>query len=150
MTQSRKILIVDDGEDMAELISDIVQMKHFEPLTTFGAEEGLERLRDENVIGAFVDMFMPEMDGIEFIHSVGQVGPSIPIVLMSGHDATYMRYAKDIGECRNINIVGMLAKPFSVSEASDMIDRMAAYRPDNPGGADRADAGRSGVAETAS
>lgn len=128
MTRSRKILIVDDGKDMAELIADIVQMNRFDPLVAFGAKEGLARLDGDTVIGAFVDMFMPDMDGIEFIRSVTEADASIPIVLMSGHDATFMRYAKEIGENLNVNVVGMLTKPFTISEVSEMIEKMIAHR----------------------
>ncbi len=61
----------------------------------------------------FCDVFMPEMDGIEFVRKSDYDGP---MVMMSGKNETFLAGAALIGGSGGANIVETLVKPFGADE----------------------------------
>ncbi len=61
----------------------------------------------------FCDVFMPEMDGIEFLRKSNYSGP---IVMMSGQSEAMLDGAARIGESGGANIVAKIVKPFTAED----------------------------------
>ena len=61
----------------------------------------------------FCDVFMPEMDGIEFLRKSDFDGP---IVMMSGQNEAMLEGAALIGASGGANVVETIVKPFSAEE----------------------------------
>ncbi len=65
-----KILIVDDEEDIAELISDVLSDEGFETCVRFNGEEALEIVEKETFDLIILDIMMPKMSGTEVCNQI--------------------------------------------------------------------------------
>jgi CheY-like chemotaxis protein len=109
------ILVVDDDPHLRTMLERVlVQMGH----NVTQAEDGLAAL---NTVGtrpfsiAFVDLFMPTIDGLEVIPKLLFQSPDIKIVAMSGgvyggKGVSLLTVAERLGAART------LAKPFGIDD----------------------------------
>ena len=102
MVMKKKILIVDDHEDIVLMLKDRLDAAGYETLSAFDGKEALEIIEQESPHLVFLDLEMPRMNGMEVLHHLAkqravearkdyQPGqpPSesldIPIVVMTAH-----------------------------------------------------------------
>ena len=81
------------------------------------------------------DIYMPEMNGIEFLIRVREVFPEARIIALSG--GGYLGKEDVLAVAGNLGAVGILEKPFSVEECLEVVQR--ALRADDEGAADHAE-----------
>jgi signal transduction histidine kinase/HAMP domain-containing protein len=83
--QSRKVLIVDDEPDVAELIADQLAPLDVECTLAGGGEEAMRRLSEERFDAVTLDILMPGMDGFEVLRRIRSDPElrSTPIVFVS-------------------------------------------------------------------
>ncbi|PLX49015.1 MAG: Fis family transcriptional regulator [Desulfobulbaceae bacterium] len=82
---ARKILIVDDEETIRDSVAGILGDEGFEPLTAAGAQEAFALLETETVHVVLLDIWMPEMDGMEALPRIKELYPELPVIMISGH-----------------------------------------------------------------
>ncbi|HEX4011333.1 MAG TPA: ATP-binding protein [Solirubrobacteraceae bacterium] len=81
----RRVLIIDDEPDTAELIADQLAPLDIEAVVAGGGEEALARLADERFDALTLDILMPGMDGFEVLRRI-RADPDLsatPIVFVS-------------------------------------------------------------------
>ncbi len=83
--QGRRVLIVDDELDVAELIADQLAPLDIECAIATGGEEAIQRLTEERFDAVTLDILMPEMDGFGVLRRIrsNRELRSIPIVFVS-------------------------------------------------------------------
>lgn len=70
----------------------------------------------------FLDIFMPELDGIEVTKWLTKKRFNGKLVLMTGRDPSMMTAAQQIAEQRSGVDVATLEKPFRVSEIRELLN----------------------------
>ena len=65
--KKRKILIIDDDNDLRLVLSDKLKLSGFEVLSAAGGKEGLEKSVKEHPDLILLDILMPGMDGWEVL-----------------------------------------------------------------------------------
>ncbi len=78
-----RILVVDDDKNTRKLFSEIFVSEGFEVVSASNGAEALERMDEEQVHLAVVDVMMPEMDGLEFTRLLRQSNENLPILMVS-------------------------------------------------------------------
>jgi YesN/AraC family two-component response regulator len=58
-----------------------------------------------------LEVVMPELDGIEMINILAHRGYHGYLILVSGHEPSYIDLAKKTAEARNLKVVAALTKP---------------------------------------
>lgn len=116
MTQ-KSVLIVDDVVDFAELVADVIEKENVTPIIATSADECLEKIGSPDVIGLFMDIVMPDKDGVELLQEIAKTRPDIPVVLMSGYRGEYLDIAMAIGEANGLKILDTVFKPMLELEA---------------------------------
>jgi len=89
----KKILIVDDKESIAKIIS-IYLSNEFEIIWFENPIKGIAWLQTGNIPDLIVlDILMPEMRGDEFLKYLknNELFKSIPVIMLSGEDSTSER-----------------------------------------------------------
>ena len=77
---SRRILIVDDEDDIREVAQVSLELVgHFEVLTAASGREGLERARGERPDAILLDVMMPDMDGPATLAHCAATAPCISV-----------------------------------------------------------------------
>lgn len=80
-----KILVVDDERSIRNTLKDILEFEKYEVDL---AEDGLiafEKVKSATYDAIFLDIKMPQMDGIEVLEKMCGDGIETPIVMISGH-----------------------------------------------------------------
>src|SRR5437899_9215784 len=76
---SETILVVDDEENIRHTLRGVLADEGFEVLEAPDGRRALELLRHAAPRLAIVDVWMPEMDGIELVERMRNQAPGVPI-----------------------------------------------------------------------
>ncbi|UUX48863.1 response regulator [Nisaea acidiphila] len=119
-----KILVVDDEPDFAAFVADAVEeLGHAPELATTPKEFASAYSNETDVI--FLDLFMPDMDGIEVLRFLSENGSRSSVVLMSGGDEALLKAGREIAQERGISVLGVLHKPIQLDSISDVLANKA-------------------------
>lgn len=105
------ILIVDDERDSRYSISMVLKSAGYATLEAQSGHEALELIRHsgagEGIGLVLLDIWMPDVSGIQVIYELKKKGLSVPVLATSG-------YADDVlvRELRDMGCVGFIEKPF--------------------------------------
>lgn len=107
---AKKILIVDDEEDVVELVQVLLITEGYEVITGKNGLEALEIIKIENPDLIILDIMMPEMDGVEVCKRLRKLDKmeNIPIVMFSAKLS-----AVDKKESFDAGADGFITKPFN-------------------------------------
>ena len=84
MSTARKILVIDDEEDLRESLTDqIARHEEFETTSAGTAAEGMAKAKAENVDLILMDVGLPDMDGREACKLLRKNGFKGPIVMLT-------------------------------------------------------------------
>ncbi|MEW6739860.1 MAG: sigma-54 dependent transcriptional regulator [Nitrospirota bacterium] len=83
---SRKsVLIVDDEEGIRESLSGILEDEGYDVLTASSGEDALAITKEHMPDIVFLDVWLPEMDGLETLPRLKEIDANIPVIMISGH-----------------------------------------------------------------
>ena len=82
---SETILVVDDEENILHTLRGVLADEGFEVLEAPDGRRALELLQHAAPRLAIVDVWMPEVDGIELVERMRNQAPGVPIIVISGH-----------------------------------------------------------------
>lgn len=82
---AKTILIIDDEPSILSTLSAALDDEGYKVKTAQNGELGLEMLRKMGADLVILDIWMPEMDGIETIKKIKAEFPSQLVIMMSGH-----------------------------------------------------------------
>jgi DNA-binding response OmpR family regulator len=85
MSATRKILIVDDDDDLRESLKEQLSLyDEFELVTAPTAGKGLEEARTGHFDLLILDVSLPDMDGRELCKQLRKTGFKAPIIMLTG------------------------------------------------------------------
>jgi DNA-binding response OmpR family regulator len=88
MSNARKILIIDDDEDLREQLAEQLSLhEEFETLSAPTATAGIEMTKTGHVDLILLDVSLPDMDGREACKKLRKSGFKSPIVMLTGQDS---------------------------------------------------------------
>ncbi len=82
---ARTILIVDDEESILRSLEGILRDEGFEVQCELSGKTALERIDEILPDLVLLDIWMPEMDGIETLVKLKEAHPYLQVIMMSGH-----------------------------------------------------------------
>jgi two-component system nitrogen regulation response regulator NtrX len=80
-----RVLIVDDEEAVRSSLRMIFEYEGYEVLLAANGPAGLKMAEQESPDLVFLDIKMPQMDGLEVLKRLKAEEPSPPVVILSGH-----------------------------------------------------------------
>ncbi len=88
MSTARKILIVDDDEDLRESLRDQLALHdEFQVATVATATAGMEAAKASHFDLLILDVGLPDMDGRESCKLLRKSGFKAPIIMLTGNDS---------------------------------------------------------------
>ena len=110
---SRRVLVVDDNRDAAELAAELLSSSGHEVVVAYDAAEALSALDSFRAEVALLDIGLPIMDGLELARRIRQRagGEAIRLVAVTGYGGTNDREAT-----RAAGFDAHLTKPVSTSD----------------------------------
>lgn len=79
------ILIVDDEKNIRRSVEMILQSDEYTIFLAENGKEAVNLVHEKKMDLVFLDLLMPEMNGIEVLKQVKEYDPDIIVVMMSGH-----------------------------------------------------------------
>ena len=116
---TRHVLVVDDDPAIREEVRDVLVGEGMEVDTAADGLEALAKARERRPRLVLLDMRMPRMDGWRFAQALRESGLQVPVVVMTAA-ADARRWAAEIGA------VGLVEKPFAMSELIGAVERYSA------------------------
>ncbi|MCA9407849.1 MAG: response regulator [Candidatus Omnitrophica bacterium] len=115
MSNPLKVLVVDDKRIIGDFFEFVLGYKGHEIEVVQDPMKALETARKQEFDIAFVDIVMPEKDGVELLEEFRRVVPKLPVVMISGYSVDEKRKrAKDLGAL-------CLKKPFEFEDIQRVI-----------------------------
>lgn len=115
------ILIVDDNADICQTLTRALELQGYRALTAGSGEEAVLIAREKTCQIAFIDIKLPNMDGLETFLRLKEINPGIITVMMTG----FRNEVKDaLDKAQAASAVTCLYKPFDPSEATDLVRKM--------------------------
>ena len=78
-----KVLIVDDEEELAENLMDLLEFEGFEVVMYFNAEDALKNAETDAPDIALFDYQLPGMSGFDLLRHYREKRPDLPIMMVS-------------------------------------------------------------------
>src|SRR4029077_9233252 len=82
---SETILVVDDEDNIRHTLRGVLADEGYEVLEAPDGRRALELLEHAAPRLAIVDVWMPEVDGIELVERMRAQAPGVPVIVISGH-----------------------------------------------------------------
>jgi CheY-like chemotaxis protein len=120
-----RILIVDDNVDIAQTTSRLVTFMGHEAEIVTAASRFMKAYLQFGPELIFLDIVMPEVDGLEIVRWLSKMDYAGRIVLMSGSEK-YMDLAGRLAGAHLCMKVSKLPKPFQLSQLERAILQTAA------------------------
>lgn len=79
-----KILVVDDEQNIREVLQEFFISEGYETLTAGSGSEALLMFRDFAPQIIFLDIRMPDMDGLQSLRRIHEIDPNVEVVMISG------------------------------------------------------------------
>jgi CheY-like chemotaxis protein len=112
----KRILIVDDEQDLLDLLSEHFEGRYEIDTATSGAS-AMERFARQRPDVVFLDINMPGGNGVEVLKLLKQTDPSIPVIMVTANTEIPVAEA-----CLNNGAMSYVPKPFNLV----YMDHMAA------------------------
>jgi len=87
MATLRKILLVDDDDDLREALSEqLVMTEDFDVFEARNGAEGMEKVKQGQYDLVILDVGLPDTDGRELCKRMRKAAVKCPIMMLTGHD----------------------------------------------------------------
>jgi DNA-binding response OmpR family regulator len=88
MSTSRKILVIDDDDDLRESLTDQIALhEEFETASAATAAEGMAKAKNDTIDLILMDVGLPDMDGREACKLLRKNGYKGPIIMLTAQDS---------------------------------------------------------------
>lgn len=115
------ILIVDDNPQLRRVLGEVLTCEGHDVTLAENGVEALALYEGEPVELVITDIYMPEMDGIEFLIRIQNAFPDARVMAISGGGFVVKRLLLD--DAQVLGAVEALSKPFRHEEFLDAVER---------------------------
>jgi CheY-like chemotaxis protein len=125
---STMVLVVDDDSFSLDLLTEMLMALGISEIHTSGTGRvALRTLAALPRTPDFVicDVFMPDMDGIEFLAELAKKGFPGGIILVSGEDVSMMDIAQQVALAEGLRMLGAFSKPIPQAVLAQALGRIA-------------------------
>ncbi len=104
--QAYRVLIVDDEKETRNLILAYLKDKGFQVVAIKDGKSALDLMKVQTFDIAIVDLYMPEMNGIELLRELKKLSEDLQVVMVTAYGTI-----KDAVECMKLGASDFITKP---------------------------------------
>ncbi len=113
------IFIVDDNQDFAESLADLLMLDGHHVELAFDGETAIEKFRGQNYDITFMDVKLPGMNGVESFFEIRKINPQAKVVLMTGYSVEQL-----VGQAVENGALGVLSKPIGMPQILEQLEKV--------------------------
>ncbi len=114
----RSVLVIDDDEDFADGVSEILELAGFRVVVAHSGEAGIEVCAHDTFDAALIDIGLPGINGVECLMRLKKMNPKTRGFLLTGFSADHITE-----QGFEAGAVEILTKPV---EPNDLVRRLKA------------------------
>ena len=109
--EEKKILIVDDDEQILKMLREVLEEEGFIIDLSSGGQDALRKLEDGKYYLVISDVRMPDIDGFEVLQQVKEKYKKTKVILMTGYTEEY-----DISDALILGADDYITKPLDIDK----------------------------------
>ena len=113
------ILVVDDEENILWVFKKAFEKKGFLVDTAASGEDALSKIKENDYLTVFTDIFMEGMTGLELLDRVKKNNPDIKVVVMTAQDTM-----NNTIEAMREGAFDYISKPFNIDQIFELIGKI--------------------------
>ena len=119
----KKILILDDDPDFAELMKTRLEANNYDITTASGGKDFFEKISNDLPDIILVDILMPDINGYQVCEALkdSKSTAGIPVIILTGQD---LEHDGIVNRCLKIGVEAFLSKPVDTQELLTTIERL--------------------------
>ena len=115
----QKVLIIDDEKDICKLLASTLSTFGYQTKTSQSLTEGKEVFSSYDPDIIFVDIHLPDGNGLNDVPYFRNVKPNIPVIIISAYDSiNAMKTAETFG------VNAFISKPFNREKISNALQNI--------------------------
>ena len=124
MSESRRLLVIDDDPAVCLSCQRILAQEGFEVDIQTDARQGLAHAIQHDYLGIVLDVRMPRLNGIEFLEELRRSKPNLPVLMLTGFPSVASAAA-----AVRLGAKDYITKPFTPEELAQAVRRMLRLAP---------------------
>ncbi|OGS22471.1 MAG: hypothetical protein A2252_01390 [Elusimicrobia bacterium RIFOXYA2_FULL_39_19] len=115
-----KILIIDDDLEVQEMLNVFFKSLGYESVQITNATEGLKQVVvfEPNIV--FLDIRLPDKDGIDVLKEIKQINKNLPVIMITGY-----KEAEKVIEAFRYGATDCLLKPFNFDYMKNLLYQLS-------------------------
>lgn len=127
---NKRLFIADDEADFRGVVRRVGESLGWNVTECGDGRELITALQNSPDPGlVFLDIMMPEMDGIETVGKLAELTDNRPIYFITGGPSVYSMAARLISDGLSVNVADVLIKPVPLNEIADLLRHHSADAP---------------------
>lgn len=120
MPVKRKVLIVDDNEELCKNMLDILELKGYDVAIAYDGYRAIEAVKKERFDVVVMDVNMPGMSGVDTLKILKQDSPAMAAILMTAfaNDAFFKEGLKKEVDFK------VIQKPVDIDQLLVMLEKI--------------------------
>jgi two-component system response regulator HydG len=121
VAKEQPVLVIDDDAEICSSLKKVLEQQGYDVLPALSGEQAIEIAHERECQMAFIDVKLPDIDGLETLLRLKEINPNMVIVMMTG----YRNEVKDaLDKAQAASAITCLYKPFDPAEASAILKKM--------------------------
>ena len=119
MTESNRVVVVDDNEDIVSVFSDILEIGGFNVVGVgYNGKDAVSLYTKYKPDFIFLDVMMPIMNGIQALKEIKEKNPKANVIMITADNGTDV-----IQELERLNATAIIIKPFKIELVFETIKK---------------------------
>ena len=118
-----KVLIVDDERGIRDVLKDVLEDEGFETRTAEDGFRGLSILEEDVIDVVLLDVWLPNMGGIDVLKAIREKHPEIETIMISGHASVNLAV-----QAVKLGAFDFLEKPLSLEKTVTVVNNALRIR----------------------
>ena len=115
----KSVIIIDDDEDIVQVFSYLLEQKHIKVVGKgYSGKDAVELYEKENPDIVFLDVMMPDGNGIYAIKKIKEINPNAKIVAVTADDRSLTQE-----KLEKLDIYAISHKPFDIKKIIQLIEK---------------------------
>jgi CheY-like chemotaxis protein len=112
------ILVVDDEKNLTLAMRRLLSAEGYSTQTAGSGEEALEVVKEKDYDLIFLDVNMPEMNGLETFKKLKKITPKSAVIMITGYGKTLKTLVE---EALGLGVRKVIDKPFKINQITEAI-----------------------------
>ena len=115
---AHSILIADDDDSIRFVLEKSLQKEGYRTFPARNGKETVDLLRSEAIDAIFLDIFMPDVNGLDLIEEIKEINDTASIIIITAHGTTQTAI-----EAAKRHAYDYVTKPFDLKEIISLVSR---------------------------